>query len=177
MPGSDEAIEIVEALVCDAEGILRHGQEIVANDDYNVSTVEELDITVDKERDWIQQHIDDTGKIIFVAKMDGRLVGLATVEKRPRKRIEHVGILAISVNLKYRRRGIATALMEEVVGWAEANCVIEKLGLSVFADNAAAIGLYEKMGFVEEGRRVKEVKRGEGSYVDDILMYRLVKNI
>jgi len=36
--------------------------------------------------------------------------------------------------------------------------VIEKVTLEVFATNEAAICLYGKMGFVEEGRRVRHVK-------------------
>jgi RimJ/RimL family protein N-acetyltransferase len=48
-------------------------------------------------------------------------------------------------------------------------------GLAVFATNARAIGLYRKLGFVEEGRRPREVKFGADQYVDDILMYRFVK--
>jgi ribosomal protein S18 acetylase RimI-like enzyme len=172
-----EEIEIAEALVCDAEGILGHAHSILIGDDFNVSSIDELDITLEQERDWIQGHIDNAGQVIFVAKSAGEVVGLLTVYNRQQKRVRHVGIVHLSVNLSWRRRGIATVLMEEVIGWAEVNPVIEKLGLAVFADNTAAIGLYEKMGFVEEGRRIKEVKRSEGSYVDDILMYRLVKNI
>lgn len=30
------------------------------------------------------------------------------------------------------------------------------------------------MGFVEEGRKIKEVKFNEELYVDDVLMYKLV---
>jgi RimJ/RimL family protein N-acetyltransferase len=172
-----QEIEIVEVEVSDAEGILQHAQEIVANDDFNVSIPEELEITVQQEREWIRQHIDDAGKMIFVAKVDGKVVGLATVENRPRKRIEHVGSVSVSVDSKYRRNGIGAALIEAVVNWAKAEPVIEKLGLSVFADNHLALRLYEKMGFAEEGRRVKEIKRGAGSYVDDIMMYRMLKDI
>ena len=39
-----------------------------------------------------------------------------------------------------------------------------------------AIALYRKNGFVEEGRRIQEVKMADGRYVDDILMYKLVKD-
>src|SRR4030042_1954750 len=42
------------------------------------------------------------------------------------------------------------ALMQSVVKWAKENQTIEKLALSVFADNMLAIRLYEKLGFLTE---------------------------
>jgi len=63
--------------------------------------------------------------------------------------------------------------MNAFIEWAEASSV-EKVCLSVFATNARAIALYQKFGFVEEGRRPNEVKLGPGEYVDDVLMYRFV---
>jgi ribosomal protein S18 acetylase RimI-like enzyme len=37
-----------------------------------------------------------------------------------------------------------------------------------------AMGLYRKLGFVEEGRRPRELKLGPEHYIDEILMYRFV---
>jgi RimJ/RimL family protein N-acetyltransferase len=47
---------------------------------------------------------------------------------------------------------------------------LHKLSLSVFAHNAAAIALYRKFGFVEEGRRVKQYRRSSGELWDVIDM-------
>lgn len=65
--------------------------------------------------------------------------------------------------------------MDAPIEWASAHPVIEKIGLGVFSNNAGAINLYKKLGFVEEGRRVREIKIGTDDYVDSILMYKLVK--
>ena len=54
--------------------------------------------------------------------------------------------------------------------------MIEKVALSVFATNQLAIGLYKKMGFLEEGCRIREIRIADEKYVDDILMYRFVKD-
>jgi RimJ/RimL family protein N-acetyltransferase len=51
---------------------------------------------------------------------------------------------------------------------------VRKVGLAVLASNAPAIQLYERYGFIEEGRRRDEVRNDDGSYVDDILMRRFV---
>ena len=47
---------------------------------------------------------------------------------------------------------------------------MHKLSLSVFAHNAAAIGLYRKVGFVEEGRRIKHFRRSSGELWDAVEM-------
>jgi ribosomal protein S18 acetylase RimI-like enzyme len=48
------------------------------------------------------------------------------------------------------------------------------VSLGVFSTNQRAISLYKKMGFVEEGRKIKEFKMSEREYVDDIIMYKMV---
>jgi ribosomal protein S18 acetylase RimI-like enzyme len=50
------------------------------------------------------------------------------------------------VSPEHRRRGIATALLAIAQSWAEARGD-RQIGLQVFANNPAAIALYEKMGY------------------------------
>jgi ribosomal protein S18 acetylase RimI-like enzyme len=47
---------------------------------------------------------------------------------------------------------------------------MHKLSLSVFAHNEPALGLYRKLGFVEEGRRVKHYRRADGQLWDAVEM-------
>ena len=75
----------------------------------------------------------------------------------------------------FRNDGIGALLIQALLGWAEIHPTLEKVGLAVFATNLRAIFLYKKLGFLEEGRRHKEIKFGPNEYVDDILMYKLVK--
>jgi RimJ/RimL family protein N-acetyltransferase len=49
------------------------------------------------------------------------------------------------------------------------------VSLAVLATNERAIAVYKKLGFVEEGRRIKEIKIGPSQYIDDVLMYKMVK--
>jgi RimJ/RimL family protein N-acetyltransferase len=73
----------------------------------------------------------------------------------------HLAEIGMSVGVKWRRRGIATALIEGAVDWARAFDV-EKLTLMVFPHNEPAIALYRKMGFVEEGLRRRHAKMSYG---------------
>jgi RimJ/RimL family protein N-acetyltransferase len=72
------------------------------------------------------------------------------------------------VAVTHRRRGIGTALLDAAVRWARA-AGVRKLELHVFPWNEAAIKLYENYGFVREGLRHGQYRRGD-DYVDAILM-------
>ncbi len=111
---------------------------------------------------------------IFVARIDGTIVGFAVVRGSVLSRMRHVGRLEIMVASGYRGRGIGVALMEAVVAWSEAASGLTKLALNVFDDNERAIGLYRRFGFVEEGRRPAEYLMEDGTYRGDVLMYRMV---
>jgi putative acetyltransferase len=68
----------------------------------------------------------------------------------------------------HRGRGIGTALMSEAMRWAHEHA-IERIELTVYPHNVAAIALYRRFGFLEEGRLVRHAKKSYG-YEDEILM-------
>ncbi|MFB8734240.1 N-acetyltransferase family protein [Bacillus sp. SL00103] len=65
-------------------------------------------------------------------------------------------------------------LLTALLDWAEKDPFDRKEFLAVFSTNQKAISLYKKMGFREEGRKIKEFKISEHEYWDDVLMYKLV---
>jgi ribosomal protein S18 acetylase RimI-like enzyme len=58
--------------------------------------------------------------------------------------------------------------MAEAFRWARRSGV-EKIVLSVYPHNTAAIALYRRFGFVEEGRLARHSRKSYG-YEDEILM-------
>lgn len=81
---------------------------------------------------------------------------------------ESVDIVNIVVNPSFRRRGIASILMKNILN-IYPNC--EQLFLEVRVDNLPAINLYNKLGFREINRR----KNYYGD-VDALVMERNIKN-
>jgi RimJ/RimL family protein N-acetyltransferase len=171
-----EKLIIRTAAPDDAQAALDLAHIILTEDLYNIRTLEEFKMTVEAEREWIQSHLDNPGQIILIAELKGCVVGMLGFENSSRKRLAHRGTLHMSVHPQHRRNGIGTALLQSLLEWAQKNPVIEKVKLAVFATNQPALSLYSKMGFLEEGRRKQEVKLAEGKYVDEILMYRFVKD-
>ncbi len=101
----------------------------------------------------------------FVADAAGEVVGSLVVE-----RSRHgFGEFGMAVARDWRGRGVGSALLETAIASAREQGM-HKLSLGVFAHNDAAIALYRKFGFVEEGRHVKQYRRSSGELWDSIDM-------
>jgi RimJ/RimL family protein N-acetyltransferase len=101
----------------------------------------------------------------FVAVAGAELLGSIHIE-----RSNHgYGELGMAITREWRGRGVGSALMVAVIEWAREQ-ELHKLSLGVWPHNAAGIALYRKFGFVEEGRRVKQMRRQSGELWDVVDM-------
>ena len=80
--------------------------------------------------------------------------------------------MGISVHDDFHGRGIGSALLAALIDTADNWLNLRRLELVVYVDNAPALRLYEKFGFVIEGRRRRDVFR-DGEFVDSFIMARL----
>lgn len=101
----------------------------------------------------------------LVAVSGDTIVGMLHVE---RSRFG-TGEIGMAVARAERGQGVGSALLAAAIDWAR-DQGLHKLSLSVFPHNAAAIALYRRFGFVEEGRRVKHIRRASGELWDTIEM-------
>ncbi|NLE75919.1 MAG: GNAT family N-acetyltransferase [Chloroflexi bacterium] len=163
------------AALDDAAELRAISAEVVGEMRYSVSEPDEFNHSEEAERTWIARHLDRPDHLLLVGEANGHVVGHLGLDCSGRRRMRHRALLHISVARGWRGRGVGTALIGSSLDWAAANPQIEKVALEVLADNTAAQALYRRFGFAEEGRRVREIKRGPGSYVDAVLMYRFVK--
>lgn len=109
---------------------------------------------------------DDEAELVA---MEGRrVVGHLVLSRERHPVTRHVASLAIAVAADRRRRGIATALLREGIAWGR-GVGVDKLLLSVYPFNEAALALYRRFGFVEEGRLARHSRTSYGD-VDEILM-------
>ena len=106
-------------------------------------------------------------------RLDGTLVAIAVDEVVGYLRVEAssfgFGEIGMMVARDWRGRGAGSALVAAAIEWGRENG-LHKLTLSVFPHNEAAIRLYRKFGFVEEGRREKQIRRANGEVWDLIEM-------
>jgi len=84
----------------------------------------------------------------LVAEVDGQVAGYVGSQSV----LDAADMMNIAVSPEYRRRGVAKALVNELIAYLSKNDVIALL-LEVRVSNEPAIALYEKMGFQQVGRR------------------------
>jgi putative acetyltransferase len=114
----------------------------------------------------------DRNNVQLVALIDGKVVGNIGLHREVAHRRAHCASIGMAVHDAYAGRGVGSALMAAVVELAERWWNIKRLELSVYADNARAIALYERFGFVREGL-FKAYAWRDGEYVDSLAMARL----
>jgi [ribosomal protein S18]-alanine N-acetyltransferase len=100
-----------------------------------------------------------------VAVAGRQIIGMLHVEVS-RHGFGEIGML---VNRDWRGCGVGAALLQAAIGFARQQG-LHKLCLEAFAHNTAAIALYRKCGFVEEGRRTAQYRRASGELWDTIIM-------
>ena len=112
------------------------------------------------------------GRHYLVATVDGRAVGSTTLNQKQNPRLAHSGTLGLMVHPDYWSQGIGTRLMAAILDLADNWLNLKRVELGVYSDNEAAIHLYQKFGFTEEG--VKQAAAfGDGSWMDELVMARL----
>ena len=68
---------------------------------------------------------------------------------------------------------VGSALMSEALRWAE-RVGVERVALSVYPGNEAALALYRKFGFEDEGVLRRHAKKPYG-YEDEVVMARFLR--
>jgi len=166
-------ITIRHAKPSDAAALVAHLKALAAEPGINIPLApDELTLTVEQERDALEDLEDSPRATMFVALDDKSIVGELSVKGiSPRRAVAHVATLGMSVVASHRRRGVGELLMREAIAWADAHGFL-RLELYVYARNAPAIALYEKLGFTREGRRAAFIRDGD-AFLDDLVMARL----
>jgi ribosomal-protein-alanine N-acetyltransferase len=70
----------------------------------------------------------------------------------------------LTIGVTETRRGLGTALMQAAIGRAK-NLGAAVIYLEVAAQNAAALGLYNSLGFAPAGRRAKYYANGDDAVI------------
>ena len=134
---------------------------------------EEITITVEQEKAFIQRQNEADGNIMLLGFLDGQFVGNCALNGYGRVRLRHRVSLGIALYQKYTGMGIGKAMMETAIRLAK-EMGYEQLELEVVADNERAIALYKKMGFEICGTTPRAMKYKDGTYADEHTMVRVL---
>jgi GNAT superfamily N-acetyltransferase len=119
-------------------------------------------------RDWCQNI--DLGRNLPLLATDGnRIVGVATLHQQLGGWKRHIGRVSVLVQPKVRGRGIARALVHEIVDIARATG-LEKVEAEFIGGQETAIHMFAMLGFSELWRKEDYVKDMQAISHDYVLM-------
>lgn len=118
-------------------------------DALQMAELDKICFSVPWSLDSFVQELSANGRAVyFVADIDGEVAGYAGLWQI----LDEGHITNVAVAPKFRRRGIAAAILETLLAESRA-CGIRAFTLEVRASNTAAQELYGKFGFRSAGQR------------------------
>ena len=120
------------------------------------------------EEEWIRKNSISHNSLHFAVDVEGVLigsVGLISIDWIARS--AEFGIAIYDPN--YWNRGIGTEVTQLMLKYAFEYLNLNRVWLQVFENNQRAIRVYEKCGFIQEGR-MRQARYLKGQYLDVIIM-------
>ncbi|OIJ12520.1 hypothetical protein BKP37_13920 [Anaerobacillus alkalilacustris] len=148
----DKKFIIREAKKEDASQLIELIKTIANESKFLTFAEGEFNTTVEEEEDIIEMSLQDHTSLFLVAEISGKIVGNLYFSSGTRSKTIHFGKFGVSVKKAYWRLGIAKKMMFFLIDWAKTNKITRKINLEVHEENINAIHLYEKLGFVVEGK-------------------------
>ena len=137
-----------------------------------VSTLDLNPRTLAERQLWFDQHNVENHPL-YIAEIDGCVAGYSSLSSyREKEAYKSTVELSIYISPDYRKRGIATALMEFILEEAKADARTHSVVSVITAGNEASCKLHEKFGFTFCGT-VPQVGMKFGKF-QDIVTYSLI---
>src|SRR5215467_5229621 len=119
-------------------------------------------------REWCR-NIDLGRNLPLLAVIDGKIVGAATLHQQLGGWKRHIGRVSVLVLPQFRGRGLARALVAEIVSVAR-NLGLERVEAEFIGDQEAAIKMFAMLGFSNLLRLEEYVKDMQAISHDYVLM-------
>jgi L-amino acid N-acyltransferase YncA len=163
------AMQIRDALENDLPVVIDIYNAAIAT---RIATAQLEPITLDERRDWLKEHSPDRHPF-WVLEIEGRVAGWLTLKPFiPRCAYRGTAELSVYVDEKFRRRGVALALLEEAITRAPSLGINAVVGL-IFGHNEPSLNLFGRLGFERWGF-LPRIARLDGVERDLIIMGRHV---
>lgn len=115
---------------------------------------------------------DDERQLKLVALHQDQVIGDLGLEQFARVRRAHCANVGMGVAVPWQGKGVGSLLMAAALDVADNWMNLRRVELTVYADNEAAIALYRKFGFENEGL-LRDYAVRDGRWVDALAMARL----
>ncbi|HSJ37380.1 MAG TPA: GNAT family N-acetyltransferase [Planococcus sp. (in: firmicutes)] len=164
-------IKIMTPQDAEAYYILRLEALLDSPDAFSTLYEDALNRPIDKTR----ANLASEDAVTFGAYEEGRLIGNMTLTRNTVPKMNHRAfIVAVYVSPQFRGTGVANALMEQLMEYADGWEGLERLDLMVASHNLRAKNFYLRYGFEIYGIEIHSMKMGE-RYIDEDLMVKFIK--
>lgn len=154
----------------DAQEVLDVFNLTHAETDYLLTYPDENSFTVEQEGEFLKAKTESSNEIEIIAVVDGKIVGTAGIDAFGNKyKTKHRAEFGIGIAKEFWGLGLGRALTEACIECAK-EAGYTQLELDVVSDNASAISLYKKVGFVEYGRNPKGFNSRISGYQELVYM-------
>ncbi len=126
---------------------------------------------LDNVRAFVQHLLGGAGVQMLAIAPGDIVVGWCDIVRNPHEGFRHAGRLGMGLLPRFRGRGLGRMLALRTIREAR-QAGMERIELEVFGSNAAAIALYEALGFITEGLK-QSARKLDGEY-DDMLCMALL---
>jgi len=140
-------LTIDHAQEADATAILEYLNVVSTETDQLIFEEGTIPFTKTTEAAFIRSMKESPNSVLYTGKVNGRIVAVASIQGYRRKKMQHRGVIGISIRKPYWNQGIGTAMMRALVEYAKDNPLLEILELTVRKDNPHAIKLYRNFDF------------------------------
>lgn len=167
------AVVLRNAELTDADALIQFLKETTGETPFLLREAEEVDaITPAQEEQFVQSRIVAERELMLAAVVEGALAGICSLcSVGPFQRYRHRCAVSIALYQKFCGAGIGEIMLRTILNEAK-QLGYEQAELDVIADNAAAIALYEKLGFEKCGYFPSNVKYRDGRYADAYWMMK-----
>ena len=160
----------------DAKDLLEYLKKTAVETNFLLRYPEEVTMTIEEERNFINSIRENPRGIMICAFIGDKLAGTTNINGiGERFKISHRASFGIAVLKEAWNLGIASALINEILQFAK-DTGFELVELEVTSSNQNAINLYKKFGFKIYGTRENGFKFKDGTYCDEHLMLKNIKN-
>ncbi len=154
----------------DAQEVLDVFNLTHAETDYLLTYPDENSFTVEQESSFLKAKTESSNEIEIIAVVDGKIAGTAGIDAVGNKyKTKHRAEFGIGIAKEFWGLGLGRALTGACIECAK-EAGYTQLELDVVSDNASAISLYKKVGFVEYGRNPKGFNSRISGYQELIYM-------
>ena len=142
-------IHIRKAVTADLPTLLKFEQNLIdAERPFEPNFIDEMFVYYD-----LDELIKSQNSVLLVAELNKQLLGSGYARIEPSKSClihqQHAYLGFIYVDPSARGQSISSVLIDKLMQWSKSQGVTE-LSLKVYADNTAAIRVYEKIGFSKQ---------------------------